>query len=228
MLEQIDGPSFLIIAAVATYIAGFLLRNQIHLRLLVFGGSLLYIWYYAVVGPLWDAILGSSLIALASLQGVLILLWNKQPFAVPRSSRHIFAVIGNLEPGLFRQLIRAADVFEVTEPMVVVHEGQSVDSLWFLVKGNAKIIRKGLAPGILSEPGFIGEIAWISEQQASATVILEPGSELVRWQARKLRKATRRSQRLQLALEALIAQDLARKLGVSHPIAQKMQQAEVS
>jgi len=219
MLEQIDGPSFLIIAAVGTYIAGFLLRNQMHLRLLVFGGSLFYIWYYAVVGPLWDAILGSSLIALASLQGVLILWWNKQSFAVPRTSRHIFAVIGNMEPGLFRQLIRAGNVIKVTEPTAVVHEGQPVETLWFLVQGNAEILREGLEPGMLTEPGFIGEIAWVAVQHASATVVVEPGAELVRWRARDLRKATRRSPRLQVALEALIAQDLARKLGISHPIA---------
>ena len=43
-------------------------------------------------------------------------------------------------------------------------------------------------------------------------------SDLVRWQHEKLRRSLRHNQRLELAIEALIAQDLARKLSKSTPI----------
>lgn len=220
MLGQFDWTSWLIVAAVGTYVFGFLFRNQIHLRLLVVLGSCFYILYYATVGPspLWDAILGSTMIALASLQGVVTLWWSKQPAAVPKPMRHIYSVIGQIEPGLFRRLIRAADLMSPQETTVLVHEGQPIDELWFLVDGTAKIMRKGLEPGLLEGPGFIGEIGWLSGTPASATVVIEPGAELVHWRAADLRRAARRSERLELALEALIAQDLARKLARSHPI----------
>ena len=58
------------IGAVSTYVLGFLFCNQIYTWLLVVLGSGLCIAYYSVTGPtpLWDAIIGSSLIALAIAQ----------------------------------------------------------------------------------------------------------------------------------------------------------------
>lgn len=75
MFDQLNPTSLLIVGAVATYVIGFLFRDQIYTRLLVGLGSGLYILYYMTVGdvPLWDAVIGSSLIALSSLQGVLFL-----------------------------------------------------------------------------------------------------------------------------------------------------------
>lgn len=222
MFDQMEVTSLLIIGAVGFYFLGFLFRNQIYIRLLVAFGSFLYIIYYATVGtdPLWDAMIGSFMIATASLQGVVLLYWSKLPAAVPKKAQHIYDVIGSIEPGLFRRLYKIATVSTPGETTVLVREGQRAEQLWFLVQGTVHLKRKGSETAVLSQPGFIGEIAWLSGTTASATVIVQPGSELLRWDVDDLYRAAWRSERLQMALEALIAQDLARKLARSHPIKQ--------
>ena len=220
MFEHLNLTTLLIVGAVSTYVIGFLFRDQIYTRLLVFLGSALYILYYLVVAerPLWDAVIGSTLIALSSLQGILVLWWSRSAWAIPKADLHIFQAIGNIEPGLFRQLVRAADRKSENAATELVVEGKPTQDLWYLVSGTVVVKRDGRPPATITRPSFIGEIAWLTRGPASATVIAEPGSVLLRWGEADLRRKARRSHRLEMALDALIAQDLAAKLARSHPI----------
>lgn len=220
MFEHLSLTSLLIVGAVGTYVVGLLFRDQIYTRLLISLGSTFYIYYYLTVGetPLWDAAIGSSLIALSSLQGVLILWWSRSTWAIPKGDHHIFQAIGNIEPGLFRQLVHAADRINEDVAVDLVVEGQPTRGLWYLVSGAVVVKREGNDPATITRSSFIGEIAWLTKSTASATVTAEPGSVLLRWNKEDLRRHARRSHRLELAIDALIAQDLATKLATSHPI----------
>lgn len=213
--------SYLIILATGAYVLGFLFRDELHTRVTIVIGSTMYIIYYAVVGPvpLWDAIIGSSLIVLASFQGIVRLYWSKLIWAVPKDALPIFENIGRIEPGLFRQLYRAADQITVTDALVLTQEHKPVGHLWYLVEGELSIDRAGQTPASVKKPGFVGEIAWLTKSTASATVKAQPGAILLHWPAESLKRATRKSNRLELALGSLVAQDLARKLSTSHPVA---------
>ncbi len=220
MTEAFTITSLLIVGAVGTYVLGFLCRDQIHIRALVVLGSIFYAVYYWIAGPvpLWDAILGSLLILIASLQGIVRLIWSRQPLAVPKGTEHIFARIGNIEPGLFRSLMSVGKLRKTETSMILTTESTEPETLWFVVSGEIVLERKGHPSVTLRDAGFVGEIAWVSGGGASATVILKPGAEVVEWPHADLLKATKRSQRLELALEALIAQNLAQKLAFSAPL----------
>ena len=221
MLDAIDTKSLLIVAAVSTYVLGFLFTDQIYTRLLVIIGSLFYIIYYFSVGPtpLWDAIIGSSMIALSSFQGLVLLCWSRMDIAVPKAARHIYAKVGKIEPGLFRRLIRLADQRKVNASLVLVEQNKQPMSLWYLVSGQATLHRDGQTDITIVAPGFIGEISWMTSGLASATVTAQPGVELLKWDCADLRRALRYNPKLEVALEAIIAQDIARKLANSSPIA---------
>lgn len=216
----LDLKAFLIFCAVATYVLGFLFRDQIYTRLLVILGSAVYIFYYSIAGPtpLWDAIIGSSLIALSSAQGVMRLWISRLEWSVPREARAVFQRIGQIEPGLFRQLYRASEKLEVSQDFVLTQQGEPVEKLWYLVEGTMRVERFGQPAVDIHQSGFVGEIAWLTQGAATATVTAREGAQLLSWPTKSLRRATRRSARLELALDSLIAQDLARKLSTSHPI----------
>lgn len=220
MFEHIDFKSTLIFGAVATYVLGFLFRGQIPTRLLVVMGSSLYIVYYSIAGPvpLWDAMFGSALIALASIQGVIRLWWSRMSIAVPEHARDIYPLMSTMEPGLFRQLINVAERSIVSEDTVLVRQGEPAQTLLFFIKGELRLERDQHPAHQLTTPGFIGEVAWMTKGKASATIIAKKGTEIVKWDTKALEKATQKSERLELALEALIAQDLAQKVASSRPI----------
>ncbi|MFC6583732.1 hypothetical protein [Sulfitobacter aestuariivivens] len=62
---------------------------------------------------------------------------------------------------------------------------------------------------------FVGEVAYLTGQRASATTMLAPGSEFLEWSASDLALMSARSSRFKLALEAVLSLDLARKMSTS-------------
>lgn len=203
-------------AAITFYVVGFLFRNQIALRLLVICGSSCYIVYFSVAAdqPLWAAMFGSSLIILANLFTLSGLLLSRAAFSVPRDLRHVRDAMGEIEPGLFRRLMRAGRLETLEVETVLTREGQRPTELFFVLSGRLRLHKRGGAID-LSEPCFIGEIAWLLGAPASATVTASPGAEIARWSVPSLRRAVGRSPRLDVALQALIAQDMARKVAAA-------------
>lgn len=220
MIDQITPSSLLIFCAVSTYVAGFLFRDQVYLRLLVFFGSCFYLTYYYNAGPvpLWDAMLGSAMIGTASLQGMIRMLWSRLPISLPKNARHLRAAVGDIEPGLFKRLLKVGRIERIETPSVLTQQGAPPDALWFVVEGVITLERDGQPTTRLNGPCFVGDIAFMNKSVASASVTAEPGCEVLHWAMRDLRPALRRNHRLEVALEALIAQDLARKLAKSTPI----------
>ncbi|WP_143526181.1 cyclic nucleotide-binding domain-containing protein [Roseivivax lentus] len=221
MVQQVISPSsLLIIGAVGTYVIGFLCRDQLYIRTLIVIGSVFYAIYYWTVPaePLWEAMIGTTLIGAASLQGAIQIVWSRTMISAPRGTRHVLERLGYIEPGLFRHLMRLGERQTIREATELVTEGVRPDSLWLLLDGDLMLNRHGQAPTQITGPCFIGEVAWLQGGGASATVTVNPGADVVRWRHDSLNRGLRRNHRLELALEALIARDLASKLSRSAPI----------
>jgi hypothetical protein len=217
-MDGIETPTLVVSVAVVCQIAGFLLRDQISLRLFVLLGSALYILYYMISAdrPLWDAIFGTTAIAAANLVGLVSLLLSRWRFSVPRRQRDLLDALRPLEPGLFRRLMRCGEVVTAAGRIRMTTEGAPPDSLWFVAEGVIAIDKFGERVEF-EGPCFIGEIAWLQGVPATATTTLSTGARAVRWPRERLSRATRRSPRLATALEALIAQDMARKVAAGRP-----------
>ncbi|MEM1386349.1 MAG: cyclic nucleotide-binding domain-containing protein [Pseudomonadota bacterium] len=219
-MQTVSLSSMLIVGAVGSYVIGFLFRDQVLIRLLVVLGSVFYGAYYWIVAqePLWDAILGAALIGLASLQGAIQILWSRTDYSSPPETRRLLEQLGDMEPGLFRRLLRSGEQLDVSDTLVLTVEHQRPDSLWLLMDGEVLLGRSGRVPAVIKSPCFVAEIAWLTGDVASGTVTAKAGARLLRLRHNTLRRILRRNQRLERALEALLAQDLARKLSRSDPI----------
>ena len=66
------------------YIFGFLLKNQLILRVLVLGSTVLYIAYYYLypAQPLWAAIMDSMLVIIANIIGTLSIIYDRLPIKI--------------------------------------------------------------------------------------------------------------------------------------------------
>jgi len=214
----LDTTTLIAAVAVTLQILGFLLRDQVSLRLLVLAGSAFYVLYYLVVAdrPLWDAIVGTTAIAAANLLGLMALLLSRARFSVPEAQRDLLDALRPLEPGLFRRLMRVGELVRAEAARPMTEEGAAPDALWFVAEGRIGLDKFGESVEI-EGPCFIGEIAWLQGVPATASTRLLPGATAVRWPCGPLRQATRRSPRLATALEALIAQDMARKVALGRP-----------
>ncbi len=159
------------------YVLGFLFKNQIVLRVLVMVATVLYIIYYYTfpVEPLWGAILGSLLIMIANITGLLRLLYDKLPLRISPEYMRVYANLKGLQPGEFRHLMKLSKLKTAEEDTQLTVHNEKPDALYYIVKGNP-IASKGDHQFPIASSKFVGEVSFILNSVASASVVLPKGT----------------------------------------------------
>ncbi|MEM9061424.1 MAG: cyclic nucleotide-binding domain-containing protein [Pseudomonadota bacterium] len=216
MTQYLFETSLLVHAATLTYVLGFAFRNQIVLRLLVLIGTVMYILYYYfhTATPLWDAIFGSVLIGIATTHGLVLLIYSRFPIGFSKTDREIFAKFDTLEPGQFRQLMKAGEMIFCSEPLEMTREGVRAEHLFFVLTGQIDIEKSGNHFKV-SDHTFIGEIGFLLDRPASATASLPSGGSYIAWDREELQDLLERQPRLRQAFNALVTRDIAAKVSNS-------------
>lgn len=206
-------PDSLVATAGFIYILAFLIINQIVLRCMLLVGSAFYIAYYSVVAdvPLWSAIFTNLGISLANFIGLLLLLFRNSRFSIPREHADIYPLFSLLPPGDFRTLIRLGERSVLKQDATLTRDGAPVETLYFVLNGEVTA-HKNAESFSLPNGIFIGEVGYLTGNGASATTRLAKGAEVIGWDVARLRREARRNPRFNLALDALISQDLAAKV----------------
>ncbi len=210
-------PGYLAWMAGALYALGYLVINQVVLRLLVLVGTGFYIWYYFVVGnvPLWEAIWVSVILGVANIIGLANLYFHKSRLYIPRAHRDIYdRSFAHMPPAEFRKMMQIGQRKVLDRDRIITREGRHVTDLYYIVEGHVTIEKLGEVFRI-PEGVFVGEIAYLTGRGASATTHLPEGAEVLVWSFENLRKCTARRPRFKLAFEAMISRDLADKVSLA-------------
>ncbi len=206
-------PQNLVLAAGACFVAGYLVINQMLLRLLLFMGSALYLWYYFVAAeqPLWDAIAMSALMLAANIVGFIGLWLQHSVWIIPKKHRDLYDRFNALPPGDFKDLMNQAYREHYETEVQITQEGAAVDRLYYVITGALSIEKQGerfrMPAGV-----FVGEVAYMTGMKSSASTWLSAGSDVLVWDVQNLRRRSERKARFKLALEAMLSKDLAMKV----------------
>ncbi|MBM1221054.1 cyclic nucleotide-binding domain-containing protein [Ponticoccus sp. SC2-23] len=209
-------PDIVIVLAGLAFIVGYLIINQVILRLVLLLGTALYILYYFIAGdaPLWGAIYASMLTFTANLIGLGLLLARRAWWMVPPKFRDMRDRFASIPPGDLRSVLRHAHRYRLEDDLVMTREGRPVDTLYFVLSG--RISAEKLGERFLIPSGvFVGEVAYLTGRPSSATITVDKGAEVISWSIEALARQTRRNPRARLALEALISTDLAAKVALA-------------
>jgi len=194
-------------------VAAMFFRDQLLLRGFLVVSTLLYIAYYIVVPdvPLWGAIFWS--VVTLGVNGTMIvrLLFDRTQFRLSDDELRLFAAFRSLSPGEFRALMSVAHWRTASARTILTREGAPVDKLYYVLDG-AIGISKGGRSFPISAGAFIGELAFLRRQVASATVTLEPGTGYVEWPTQALEGLLGKSPSLRTAVDALFNADMAEKV----------------
>jgi len=209
-------PNVLIAVAAGLYILGFLVLNQIVLRLFILAGTCAYIAYYATVAdsPLWGAIGTSLLILGANLLGLLALMMRNALWHVPRAHRDIYPAFAAIPPADFRVLVQLAKRVTLPPGAELTRQDLPLSSLYFLIDSTAQVT-KGRARFALPSGIFVGEVAYLTGNVSAATTHIDRGGEVLVWDLARLNRALRRRPKVRMSLDAMISGDLARKVALA-------------
>jgi hypothetical protein len=195
------------------YLAGFLCRDQLQLRGFIVAGDIVYILYFylAPASPLWGGIFWSVVFTLANLAMIGRILSDRSVYGMTEDDRRLHGLLDTLTPGEFRRLMRAGHWNRADGDVAITLEGQPLHRLAYVIDGTITVEKAGHSFTI-APPTFIGEVAFLTDRTASATVSLSAGARYVTWDMARLRQVLLRSPALRIGLGAAFNRDMAEKV----------------
>ena len=205
-------------------VLGFLMRDQILLRLMILSGDvlfLLYYWLYPPV-PLWGAMLWSGAMISANAVMVGVIVHDRRGHGISDEALHVYGAFGGMVPGDFRRLMRQARIHRHAAAVTLTQLDEVPDRLFFVIEGDVTIERRDRTIAFPASGLFIAEIGFLLGTPASATVRLAPGARYVEWQRQALLALFERNPTIRHAVERALSRDLAAKLARDAAAAQAM------
>lgn len=210
--------AFAYLAFLAT-VLGLLARDEILLRLMILIGNGFYLAYYyiAPTEPLMGAIITNGALAAANVVMIIVVARERTTFSMAGETMAIYAHFTKLSPGQFRRLYRLAREITVSDETELTQVDRPVDQLFYVLDGGVTISKGDKAADI---PGsmFVGEIAYLTGEAASASVTARPHTRYLAWDHADLVRMARRTPAIENALMAHLNLDMARKVSASLPV----------
>ncbi len=198
------------------YLAAFLAKKIVWLRLLTITGNILVVPYYLyfMEPPLWNSIGWISIYTIINLVMLFIIYLESRPVSLSDLEQKIYDLtFKSLERRVFKKLIDHGSLEELQPEVVLVNRDSELDSLMLVVEGEAEVVLKHGEHLIIPTGGFIGEQSFITGGKTSADVTSgEEATMILRWNSEVLRKYLVGKETLKDNLDLIFTADLIHKL----------------
>jgi len=202
--------------AYTIYLAAFMAKNIVWLRLLTIAGNILVVPYYLyfIEPPLWNSIGWACTYILINLVMLFIIYLESRPIKLSDLEQNIYNMtFKSLEPRVFKKLIDHGSLEEFHPEVVLVTRDSELDSLMYVVEGEAEVVLKHGEHLIIPTGGFIGEQSYITGEKTSADVKTgKEAAKIIRWNSEALRKYLAGKEALKDNLDLIFTADLIHKL----------------
>ena len=195
------------------YFVCFLFRNQILLRSFAIAADLAYLVYYLTVSdkPLWDAASWSILILLTNSVMLVLIIRDQRGFDFDENELKLYRCLNGLSPSDFRRIVRLGRWTRVGNETILTTAGHPLRQLYYVLEGAIEMEKDGRRIDCKA-PLFIGEIAFLRQAPASATVLVRPGALHIAWSHDDLTRAQLKHDNIRSAISSMLNSDLADKL----------------
>jgi CRP-like cAMP-binding protein len=210
--------SSLLLIGFCMKIAGFLVRDEILLRALVAAGLCMDALFYLLrAEPVYISVGANATLVVVNVALIIAIVLERTTFTMRQEDILLMKHFPTLNPGQFRRLRKMMREDAAPPGSVLTYEHQPVPDLMF-VFADRIVISKGDDSFPIAGPSFIGEIAFLTGQRASAHVMLPEGGLVLRMDSSALHARMARSPALNNAMVALFGDELARKVADSVPM----------
>lgn len=198
------------------YVAGFLVRDQLYLRLLILCGTCCYMIYYFFLQdtPLWEAFIWSAIMGTANSYIIILLILERTTFSMSDDEKELYKAFSMLTPGEFRKVLKRATWKKTDQPVKLTRNGVMPERLYYIMDGRV-VVKKKKSTFDIARPGFIGEIAYTLNCPATADVGLSSGGHYAWWAREDLKKLEMKYPGIRVGLHSILGADMAGKVAAS-------------
>ena len=196
------------------------LTDMFWLRSVAVVGLSLEILYFLLSGGDLRAGIGWDLIfILINLYQLYRLAQERLSLRLPEKDRDLLRrVLTGLDDVQIARLLGAGALCELEAGTTLAEENQPLEKLYFLCAGRVGVSIGGRAVSHLEEGNFVGEVAFLTERPATATVIAETPVRVLVFDRAKLKQFFQNETEVAGLIYQLIGRDLAHKIKVSNTL----------
>ena len=196
----------------------FSFRSIYLLRIFTIIASSLYAIYYFVfpVSPMWIDIISESVLVLLNVGMLLYLTYSQSQVSFTTEEKELYdGIFYRLSPFEFFKLMKLAKWSSYNSQEKLIEKNKKVKGIYLIYSGEAHVIKTEDKTIILKDGAFIGELSFNSGNLASADIYIQPLTRLIHWDQRDLMDFLNRNPSTKEQFNAIITDDLAKKLVIS-------------
>jgi hypothetical protein len=202
------------LASVLTMIA-YLLKDILWLRLLTilscFAGIVFV--YFVPATPLWTVIYWNILFAIINIVQIAIIIKERAGVHFSEEEKELHETLfKNFAPFEFMKLMRVGQWREAKVGEILAVDQQPLDTVMLIYNGLAGVEKDGKEVAKLKDGNFIGEVSFITEGVATATVRTLMPTRYVAWPKAAIKSLLNRNPSMRFAMQAMLSTDLSKKL----------------
>jgi hypothetical protein len=213
MLHFLNSPFILLHIGGLISFTALALKDQLKLRSVLLVSIIFAMLFHTLDehGPNWQELFWNTVEF--AINGIVLsqLILDRTHIGLRGEAEELFNALKFLSPGEFRALLRLGKWETADDMQVITTEGVAPKDLFYVLKGRVHI-EKGGREFTIEPRTFIGEVAFLHNTPASATVRLEPGARFLRWPVDKLEQGLQSRENLRIAVMRLISLDTATKV----------------
>jgi len=198
------------------WLAAFMTKKIVWLRLLTITGNIIVIPYFLYFHekPLWNTIVWVGVYTVINLGMLFIIYLESRPIELSDLEQKIYDMtFKSLEPRVFKKLIDHGSLEELQPEVNFITRDSELESLMYVVEGEAEVVLKHGEQLIIPTGGFIGEQSYITGEKTSADVKTgKEAAKIIRWNSEALRKYLAGKEVLKDNLDLIFTADLIHKL----------------
>lgn len=205
------------LAGILSYAAialSYFMTNIFWLRVAAVIGLFLEIAYFRLTGGDLKAGIGWDLIFIAiNLYQLFWLIRERARRRLPEKDAPLLReALSGLDDSQIAKLLTAADWKEAMPGEMLTRQDAAVDTLYFLCSGRASVEVDGSFVTYLEKGSFVGEIAYLTNNLATATVVIDEPSRILAFSKLRIAKVTAIDGHISSIIYQLLGRDLAMKM----------------
>lgn len=184
------------------------------LRVVAIVGSGLEIIYFTYTGgDLKVGIIWTVVFILINTFHLVLLTRERMSLRLPEADAPLLREsLAGLSDEQIAKLLRAADWKNCEPGEILTRQDAPVDALYFLCRGRANVEVGGKFVTYLEKGSFIGEIAYLTGNPATATVTIDEPSRLLAFSKMKMARVVSSDKQISGIVYQLLGRDLALKM----------------
>lgn len=194
----------------------FMMRNILYLRLLSIAASLFMIIYFLNLQG-WTGVIWQTIFIATNLLQIALLISERFQLNLTEEQEQMYKDVFSYIPPLeFKKLMKISHLAQGNPGDILIEQGCKVIYLMMIWQGTVDVIVNGKTIAQCEKGKLIGEMSFISNKPATATVQVVKPTKYVIWLQDDLKHLLQSNPEMQNSMQRVFTQDLLNKLTNSH------------